>query len=208
MPYKVFAVEEVLASADVNNYLMRQVVIACTSGTRPVSPNKGMTIFETDTDRYYGYDGSQWREFAMLNPPSANVMRTSSQSIPSSAQTVVTFQDSFYNWRMMWNPGQPTRLTVPSIGAGVYNVGGAIEYTANATGSRQCLILVNGAVVARQTSDNAGSGPAARVSVSREIALKAGDYIELAGFQNSGVTLDMENNQRQPELWARRVGPS
>lgn len=60
MAYKVFATEEVLASADVNTYLMRQGVIVCTSGTRPSSPNEGMTIYETDTDTYRTWDGSLW----------------------------------------------------------------------------------------------------------------------------------------------------
>lgn len=60
MAYKVFATEEVLASADVNAYLMKQTIIVCTSGTRPSSPNEGMTIYETDTDTYRTWDGSLW----------------------------------------------------------------------------------------------------------------------------------------------------
>jgi hypothetical protein len=208
VPYKVFTTEEVLASADVNSYLMRQSVITCTSGTHPASPSEGMTIYETDTDRYLGFDGSTWREFAMLNPPACNVARSTDQTISSAVQTTVTFDTEKYDLRNMWNSGSPTRLTVPSGAGGIYVIGGVIEYTANAVGARQCILMVNGAIVGRTFSDNPGSGPAGRVSFVRDIALAASDYVEMAGYQNSGTTLSMVATQRQPELWARRVGPS
>lgn len=59
MAFKVFA-PGVLTSSDVNTFLMRQAVITCTSSTRPASPSEGMTIYETDTDAYAVYDGSNW----------------------------------------------------------------------------------------------------------------------------------------------------
>jgi hypothetical protein len=59
MAFKTFA-PGVLTSSDVNTFLMRQAVITCTSSTRPGSPNEGMTIYETDTDSYALYDGSNW----------------------------------------------------------------------------------------------------------------------------------------------------
>lgn len=208
MPYKVFATEEVLASADVQNYLMKQVVITCTSGTRPASPNEGMTIYETDTDKYMGHDGSAWRELLVINPPAACAQRTSDQSISSAVQTTVSFAQAAYNFRNMWSAGNPTRLVVPSGMGGIYTVGGAIEYEPNGTGARQCILMVNGTVIGRTSTMNSGTGPAARVSFSRDIVLAAGDYVEMAGYQNSGVTLQMTNVQRMPELWARRVRAS
>jgi hypothetical protein len=53
--YKLWSSGELLTSADVNAYLMKQSVIVCTSGTRPSSPNYGMLIFETDSGRYQSY---------------------------------------------------------------------------------------------------------------------------------------------------------
>lgn len=35
-------------------------VTACTSSTRPGSPTTSQIIFETDTKKYYGWDGSAW----------------------------------------------------------------------------------------------------------------------------------------------------
>lgn len=208
MPYKVFATAEVLASADVNNYLMRQSVITCTSGTRPASPSEGMTIYETDTDRLVGHDGSTWRELLTINPPRANVSRSTAQSCSSGVQTTISFDTEMYDLRNMWSSGAPTRLTVPSGMGGIYYIGGQLEFDPNGVGSRQALLLVNGAVVARQAGDNAGSGLPSRYNVSRDVALNAGDYVELAAFQNSGGTLNLNSTQRMPELWARRVGAS
>jgi hypothetical protein len=59
MAFKTFA-PGVLTSSDVNTFLMRQSVIACTSATRPASPSEGMTIYETDTDAYLTYSGTAW----------------------------------------------------------------------------------------------------------------------------------------------------
>lgn len=58
MGYKLWGFEEVLASADVNAYLMKQAVISCTSGTRPSSPQDGMMIYETDTRFFRSWNSS------------------------------------------------------------------------------------------------------------------------------------------------------
>lgn len=60
MAFKTFTAGSVLTASDVMTYLMKQVVIVCTSGTRPGSPNEGMTIYETDTERYAVHNGTDW----------------------------------------------------------------------------------------------------------------------------------------------------
>lgn len=57
MPFKTFSNGAILTDTDLNDYLMKQSVIVCTSGTRPASPNEGMLVYETDTDRYSSYNG-------------------------------------------------------------------------------------------------------------------------------------------------------
>lgn len=59
MPFKTY-VPGPLSSADMNTYVGQQVITTCTSGTRPASPVKGMTIYETDNDQYVTYNGSAW----------------------------------------------------------------------------------------------------------------------------------------------------
>ncbi|MFC3986782.1 hypothetical protein [Streptosporangium jomthongense] len=61
MPFKDFAVGEILTSSDVDTYLMSQAVIRCTSATRP-TPVQGMHIYETDTNKTQRYNGSVWEE--------------------------------------------------------------------------------------------------------------------------------------------------
>lgn len=36
------------------------LVTFCTSSTRPASPTEGQVIYETDTNRYYGWNGTIW----------------------------------------------------------------------------------------------------------------------------------------------------
>lgn len=67
MPFKVFASGAVLTAADVNDYMAEQAVITCTSTTRP-TPQEGMTIYETDTDRLLVYNGVGWRGGAWNAP--------------------------------------------------------------------------------------------------------------------------------------------
>lgn len=40
--------------------LRSQIIIRCTSGTRPSSPAQGWHIYETDTSRFLVYNGSSW----------------------------------------------------------------------------------------------------------------------------------------------------
>lgn len=42
------------------NDVMNQVIVQCTSSTRPTANVQGMTVYETDTNLYSVYDGSAW----------------------------------------------------------------------------------------------------------------------------------------------------
>lgn len=83
MAFKVFAAGEVLTAADVNDYLAEQAVIVCTSGTRPSSPNEGMTIYETDTNLTRQYTGSAWGILFINGPTSYVPVLTASSSNPT-----------------------------------------------------------------------------------------------------------------------------
>ncbi len=79
MAFKTFTAGSVLTASDVMTYLMKQVVIACTSGTRPSSPAEGMTIYETDTDRYGVHNGTDW-----VYPFVGTVKTSGTQSVTST----------------------------------------------------------------------------------------------------------------------------
>lgn len=205
MGFKTFVAGEVLTASDVNTYLMKQVVIVCTSGTRPSSPNEGMTIYETDTDKVMIYDGSGWVEALKLNQPRVRVQRNTTQSISTGSATAISFNTELHDLGGgMWVIGSPTRLTAPI--AGLYLCGAAAEFAANATGNRQVQIMVNGSENHRITIPSVGSGLATRVMAASLVSLAASDFIEFNVFQDSGGSLNLTNGGNMPYGWAVRVG--
>lgn len=73
MAFKVFTVGEVFTASDANAMLMTQVLIRCSSGTRPASPAEGWHIYETDTDKFLFWDGAAWQTFARKQVPVVTV---------------------------------------------------------------------------------------------------------------------------------------
>lgn len=63
MPDSNLADFGVLSSSFYNTYIREQVVVTCTSGTRPTGV-EGRLIYETDTDLLRVYDGSAWQRVA------------------------------------------------------------------------------------------------------------------------------------------------
>lgn len=101
MPFKDFSIEEARAS-DVNTYLMNQMVITCTSSTRPPSPVEGMHIWETDTKALFVRAGASWR---LLNSIPIWVYKTGVESVVNSTTLqdddhlkVVVHPKSAYLW--------------------------------------------------------------------------------------------------------------
>jgi hypothetical protein len=60
MPFKVFTDGNFLTTADIDLYLMSQVVVRCTSATHPSFPEEGMHIYETDTHTELVYESGEW----------------------------------------------------------------------------------------------------------------------------------------------------
>jgi hypothetical protein len=58
---KTWADGDDVTAADLNGYVRDQWITICTAGTRPTTSQEGRTIFETDTDRYYRWDGAAWQ---------------------------------------------------------------------------------------------------------------------------------------------------
>jgi hypothetical protein len=85
--FKTFTVGEVLTAADVNDYLMEQGVIVCTSGTRPASPHEGMFIYETDTNLYRTYTGAAWKRTGGQDVESASLFDNDSTTLSGFTNT-------------------------------------------------------------------------------------------------------------------------
>lgn len=67
MPRKVWAADDVLTAADVNNFLMNQAVMtfvdASARDAAILSPSEGMVVYLTGDNKYQQYNGSAWVGF-------------------------------------------------------------------------------------------------------------------------------------------------
>lgn len=60
MGYKTFVNGDLFTTSDLDALLMSQVIIRCTSTTRPPQPDEGWHIYETDTQSLKIYRAGQW----------------------------------------------------------------------------------------------------------------------------------------------------
>lgn len=128
--------------------------------------------------------------------PSCTFTKSATQSIANSTVTAVTFSaaiDDFYGFRDTVNT---SRIIAPA--SGTMRLSGIISCAANATGIRALDLFKNGGGAASANilawqgfinNDNI-------FSFSTDIALVAGDYVELKFSQNSGGALNMQTNCR------------
>jgi hypothetical protein len=49
-----------ITAMDTARFVGHGVVVQCTASTRPSSPSKGDIIFQTDTNTYFGWNGTAW----------------------------------------------------------------------------------------------------------------------------------------------------
>jgi hypothetical protein len=68
MPFKVFAVNEILTAADVNDYLAEQAIATFTNGTARdaaiATATHGQFAFLTSTNTLQYYNGASWEDFS------------------------------------------------------------------------------------------------------------------------------------------------
>lgn len=87
MAYKNFVSGVALPEDDLDNYLMRQTVIRCTTGSEPPIGDRteGMTIYNTTTHKLLQWSGTAWQPpwnqpWGLLAPPISSVSMTTVNS--------------------------------------------------------------------------------------------------------------------------------
>ncbi len=153
----------------------------------PVPRTFGVSEFETAAYLNSVRDALNF----LLKPPIASLYQGTGQVVGNNAFTALnmdnTINDSYGGHSNSTNPSRYTAQV-----AGWYTVSGAAGWTTNTTGARGAAIYVNGSTI------NGGSGvaapsPGSSVTVTAigaiEVFLNAGDYVEIDGYQNSGVNL-------------------
>lgn len=90
MPWRTFPSGQNPTAEVIQKYLMNQVVIVCTSTTRPGTPVEGMVIFEADTRSFLVWIGGAWDRFANSNDWDASGNLTVTGNLSVSGNETVT----------------------------------------------------------------------------------------------------------------------
>jgi hypothetical protein len=120
----------------------------------------------------------------------ARVYRTANQNIAGSTATAVAFDAEEYDVGTLHdNATNPSRITVPVGGDGLWLIIGQLSWEANATGLRQAWVYKNGSRVAIDEVPP----DTTPVAISNQVACLqeavAGDYFELYARQTGAATL-------------------
>jgi hypothetical protein len=122
-----------------------------------------------------------------------SLFSTSVTTLATATLTSISFNsekwdtDAFHD-----NTTNNSRITIPAGKAGKYLINGKINYDSNSTGVRQAYIRKNGSTtLSYVVYPPVTSNVTTCVVVGLE-DLSVGDYIELAGYQNSGGNLNTE----------------
>ena len=179
----------------------------CTSSTRPAAPYEGQLIYETDTDRFWFYNGSSW-VWCGGKAPRVSVFRTAAQSVSTGSNTLLTWNSENVDTDSMHdNSTNPSRLTIPTGFLGRWRFDIGVTFAAAANGTRAAWITVNGAGTRYGQPEVPGSSVAsAGLYISRELVLAVGDYVEVYCYQDSGGALNVLNSTTASYFDAQYVG--
>ena len=133
--------------------------------------------------------------------PRCSVYNSSTQSIPNNAYELLTFNSEVYDIVQSGdspshdNATNNSRVYIRT--SGKYEVAGQYQAASNATGYRAAQIRLNaagssaGGTLVTVNQQGAVSGVSTSVGIIPvEVALTAGDYLEMFAIQNSGGALN------------------
>lgn len=125
--------------------------------------------------------------------PAAKVSKAAVQAIPNNTITKCTFDtEAFDTDAIHESVTNPTRLTI--VTAGVYQIDANMELVANAAGIRFGYLYLNNAIYLQLDGLTSGSLPCC-IHIPAMIKLAAGDYIEMALYQNTGGNLNTDKDR-------------
>lgn len=157
----------------------------------PIVPRVRTAAFTPDlsvTDDKVAY-GISPRKMRLIG---AKVFRSTNQSITSGSATAMSFDSEAYDEGGFWTIDAPTRLTVPYDG--VYALTLYADFNSNDLGDRRGTVNINGVVtIAVVRTPTVGRATALLLTLTQRFT--AGDYIEYAVTQTSGVALNVQSGQ-------------
>lgn len=130
----------------------------------------------------------------LLNPPVFLGYQGVVQSIANSSWVTVALDStSFDTYGGHSNSTNNSRYTAQV--AGYHQLSGIVSFAASSSGFRAARFAVNGGAVVAGTAYAIANGvfPTIMPTVTRDIYLNVGDYVELNAWQNSGGALAIGN---------------
>lgn len=117
------------------------------------------------------------------------------QTLSNGTLTTITLDSEFYDTDGFHSTSTNTsRITIPTGLAGVYLLTGHITYAVNSTGIRSLYFYKNGSIYDATAEVNAIPSFSHNITGSVIVSLGVGDYVEMAGYQNTGGTLAVQGN--------------
>ena len=95
---KTWVSDEVLSAADLNGYLMDQVVTVWANSTARasgiLSPIEGQLSYLQDSDLYYRWNGASWAELTVTNSTNATYATTSGTAVSANKVSNISIFNS------------------------------------------------------------------------------------------------------------------
>jgi hypothetical protein len=133
-----------------------------------------------------------------------DLRKTANQTISNNSVTKITFDSENYDTNGFHdNSTNNTRITIPTGYGGKYMFTFIASWENNSTGWRSIIFYVNGSE-AENVSRLNNSGTIMVANASLCLNLNAGDYVEFAGYQNSGGTISINAGTASQNLAATR----
>ncbi len=174
------------------------------------SPYNGQVAFTTDTNTMWQRQSGAWVPWYPQGVLT-DLRQTAVQNIPNASFTALSFTTGEDADALgMHDPvTNNTRITFARTGR--YELSGAYAAAPNASGSRGCVYALNGSLIDGTQIMMAPSGGVVATIIparTKTIAVTAGQYAEIRGFQSSGSGLDTAvSASEQSSFTAKWVGP-
>lgn len=167
------------------------------------SPFTGQVVFNTTYNKLYRYTGSAWTEQFSNDELSAVILKTATQSIPNTTDTIVTWSsaeqaDAFEGGTAMWVSGNSTQIICRR--AGIYAVGAKLAFANNGTGANRVLYVTKNSTSPTAAASLAydAANPAVQpgggvaLNAASEAKLAVNDILRCLVYQDSGGALNID----------------
>ena len=142
--------------------------------------------------------GVKWTAYSGMAFAGCKAVRSTVQSIPNSADTVISFTDAdeFDTDSMHDTSTNPSRITVPTGMTGVWRITATTSWAAHSNATpRTAELKKNGSAVSRYLAGDRRTSFASTAGFGgfdAVLSLTAGDYIELVVSQDAGASVNVQ----------------